>query len=167
MTAQINENELTVFYSAIGEAIWLLQNLEDVLATYITMKHDISEPGSVTQEKAESLLKKNRKGTLGTLLKVAFENHIMPNELEERFRQFKEERDWLVHRCAHTNREDLYSTKERHQLIYRIRAIGEESIALRKLTFKDLEQFSLSKGVDGNLARVMAISKLDKLKAKA
>lgn len=166
LSPEISEDELHVFFNYIGQGIWHLQNLENVLATYITMKHDIKTPGAVSEERSQKLLQKNRKGTLGTLLKTAFEHHVMPKDLEERFKSFRDERNWLVHKCAYQNRKDLYSTAKRQALINRILEFCEEAITLRKLVFADLNQFFVNQGCDFSHSIRLANEELAALKSE-
>src|ERR1700693_2978900 len=101
MRRQINSEELDTLYSLIGQGIWQLQDVEDVLNTTITIKRDVKVRGSVTFEQAEAILLKHRKNTLGISLKIARESEIFSPTLQKRLDIFKKERDWLVHNCVH------------------------------------------------------------------
>lgn len=163
MSPEISEDELHIFFNYIGQGIWHLQNLEDVLATYITMKHDIKAPGAVSEENAQASLQKNREG-LGTLLKTAFRHHVMPKDLEARFQTFRGERNWLVHKCAYQNRKDLYNTEKRQVLINRILNFCREAITLRQLIFADLDLFFRNQGGDFGESMRLANAELAALK---
>jgi hypothetical protein len=144
---QINNEELTALFGLIGKGIWHLQNLEDALQTYITIKVEIKEVGVMNSEQAEELLKKHRANTLGTSLKIAKNNNVLRGELVKRLELFKEERDWLIHRSVHQNGKDLYLNDKRNELMERIERFSEEALALQTAVAQEFEDFSLSKGL--------------------
>ncbi len=128
---QINEEELAILYALIGEAIWNLQLVENALSFCITIKRDIKVRGSTPPNEADALLAKHQASTLGTSLRIAREAQIFPNALFERLNQFKEERDWLVHRSVRQNGEDLYLEEKRVAFVARINAFSNEAGALQ------------------------------------
>lgn len=163
---EINEIELQVLYSSIGKGIWHLQKLEDALHTCITVKRDIKVRGSVSPDKAEAILSKHRRNTLGTSLKIARASSVFSAELQARLDGFKEERDWLVHRSVHQNSHDLYLDDKRYDLILRIQNFSEEALALQKLIAKELEDFVVSQGVSRKQIMEMARENLTKLRGE-
>lgn len=162
----INPEELDLLYSSIGKGIWHLQNLEDALHTCITLKRDIKVRGSVSREKAEELLLRNRGKTLGRSLNTARKANILNSELQKRLDLFKEERDWLVHRSVHENGHDLYVEDKRFALIVRIRKFSEDALVLQKLIEKELEDFVVSQGVNRDHIVRVAEKNLKKLKGE-
>lgn len=164
MPRQINAEELQTLYLLIGQGIWRLQYVEDALATYITMKHHVKMPGRIPEKKAEKILKKYRKNTLGQLLNNAFDNKIMPPKLEKRFRDFKKERDWLVHRCVHQNGKDLYVDNTRYAIMSRIEDFCVEAGTLQNVVYSELKEFSKYRGVDMEKAERSAQKHINELK---
>jgi hypothetical protein len=164
---EINAEELQALYSAIGQGIWHLQNVEDALHTYITVKRDVRVRASVRLEKAEELLLKNRSRTLGKSLRIAREAQVLSPSLQERIDTFKEERDWLVHRSVYQNRQDLYVENKRHLLIARIQAFSTEATVLQKLIAKELEEFVISQGVSREEVMRIAEENLMKLRGES
>lgn len=145
---QINANELQALFALIGEGIWYLQNVEDALNTYITIRRDIKAPGSVTKQEGEAILDKHRKNnTLGRSLKISRNNEILSQALQERAEHFRDERNWLIHRSVFQHREDLYLDTTRNALMIRIKTFSEEAQMLHKLIAAELEEFVVSKGV--------------------
>lgn len=163
---QINAEELQKLYASIGEGIWHLQNVEDTLHTYITIKRDIKVRGSMPPEKAEAILMKHRKNTLGTSLRISREAKILSPSLQERLDNFKEERDWLVHRSVHQYREDLYVDDKRFALMRRIQGFSEEATILQKLIAKELEDFVVAQGVSREWIFGEAQQKINKLEGE-
>lgn len=164
MRRQVSSEELHHLYALIGAGIWQLQNVEDALDTYITLKADVKVRGGMSPEQAEENLEKHRRNTLGTSLKKAKSNGVLSSPLQERAERFKEERDWLVHRSAHNNGADLYVDETRYALMDRIRAFTEEAQKLQKLIASELEGFVVAQGVDRGKIAKEAESRINKLK---
>lgn len=161
---QINDDELYTLYALIGKSIWHLQNLEDALHTYITIKRDIKVRGSIPPEKAMELLEKNRGKVLGASIKDAKEGQIFSPLLQERLEKFKEERNWLVHRSVHQNGDDLYVDALRYVLMERIEAFSDEAIELQKLISQESEDFVVSQGVSKKWIEQQAVQEIKALK---
>lgn len=144
---QINDSELDVLFSLIGQSIWYLQNVEDALNTCITIKGEIKKIGTISEEEAENILTKHRRNTLGTSLRIAKEKNILSKNLLAVLYEFREERDWLVHRSVHQNGDDLYQDSKRYALILRIRKFTDDALVLQNLISKELEDFVVAQGV--------------------
>jgi len=166
MRRQINAEELHNLFASIGESIWHIQNLEDALHTCITIKRDIKQRGAMPSEQAEAILREHRKNTLGKSLRISREAQVLSIELQSRLDKFKDERDWLVHRSVHQNREDLYVDKERYTLIARIQILSREAITLQKLVAKELEEFVVAQGVSREWVENQARHAIAKLKGE-
>lgn len=164
MRRQANPEELNALYTLIGASIWQLQNVEDALDTYITLKADVKIRGSMSPEQAEEILKKHRRNTLGTSLKISKSSCVLSALLQERAERFKEERDWLVHRSVYNNGEDLYVDETRYALMKRIRTFTEEAQTLQRLIASELEEFVVSQGVDREWVAKEAEKRINKLK---
>jgi hypothetical protein len=158
---QITEDELQILFYLIGSGIWYLQHVEDALSTYITVKAEIKEAGSVSAETAEKLLSKHRRSTLGTSIRIEKERQVLNQELLTMLEAFKVERDWLVHRSLHENGDDLYLDDDRPRLFHRLTQFSEDAKILQKLIAKDLEDFVVSKGVSRTSIHQRAISDLN------
>lgn len=147
MRRQINAGELNALFALIGEGIWHLQNVEDALHTYITIKRDVKLRGSVTPEMAEMMLAKHRKNTLGKSLSIARESKVLTDGLQAALEKFKEERDWLVHRSVHEKRDDLYVDEKRFALMKRIQEFTAQAKELQKAITAEMEVFVVSQGI--------------------
>jgi hypothetical protein len=162
----INEEELQVFFMGIGSGIWHLQHVENALNTFITLKVEIKEIGSVGPEAGEAILAKHRRNTLGTSIRIAKEKDVLSAELLVALEEFKEERDWLVHRSMNQNAEDLYLNSRRSALINRLHKFSNEAMQLQKLIAKELEDFVVSKGVSREWIHKKAVSEIREKQGK-
>ncbi len=158
----IKSNELTIFYNAVGEAVWQIQYLEHAIVNLIIIKSEKAKRPSSTEE-ADELLDKERKGTLGLLYKKAKQAEIIPDQLLPRFDKFLTERNWLIHNSRLDNSEDLYNSEKTVQIIDRIKSIGKESLALTGEIVCLLEHFMISQGYNIDDIYKMAYDKLNNL----
>ncbi|MCX5818778.1 MAG: hypothetical protein NT047_02530 [Deltaproteobacteria bacterium] len=163
---QINEEELQALFAAIGKGIWYLQYVEDVLHNYITLKRDVKVRGTVSPEKAEAILLKNRSKTLGKSLQIASDAQVLSPSLQKRLNKFKDERDWLVHRSVYQNGDDLYLEVKRVALINRIQIFSDEALLLQKLIAKEMEDFVVPQRVSREQIMHMANENMRKLKGE-
>jgi len=163
---QINAEELNVLFTLIGSGIWHLQNVEDALHTYITIKRDVKVRGAMAAEQVEAILLKHRTRTLGISAKISREAQVLSPSLQERLEAFKEERDWLVHRCVHQHREDLYMDEKRNELMRRMEGFTEEARTIQKLIAKELEDYVVSQGASRDWIYRHAEDQINKLSGK-
>ena len=147
MRREISPSELDCLLNLIGAGIWQLQNVEDALDQFITIKHEIKEPGSVSLEEANAILKKHRKKTLGNSINFSKENNVCSVDLQNRLEKFNKERIWLVHKVNIEHGEDLYEDDKRFALMGRIKVFIKEAESLHKLVLQDLEGFAIGKGI--------------------
>ena len=163
----INEEELQAFFMMIGSGIWYLQHVENALNTCITVKGEIKEIGGVSAEAGEAMLAKHRRNTLGTSIRIAKEMDVLSAELMIALEEFKEERDWLVHRSMNQNADDLYLDSGRSALMNRLQKFADDATRLQKLIAKELEDFVAGKGVSREWIHKKAISDVMKKQGKA
>jgi len=140
----INHDELTVFYNAVGEAVWQIQYLENTLVTFVVIKRHKRKP--TTEEKSYERLEKERKGTLGSIYGRAKDEGIISKSLKPRFDKFIGERNWLIHDSRTLNSEDLYNDTKTEIIINRIHSITEESMELTRTVGQLIKQFMISEG---------------------
>jgi hypothetical protein len=160
----MNGNELPVFFSLVGQGIWYLQHVEHALNTFLTVKGDIKEIRSVSEEEGEKILSKHRRNTLGTSMRIAKEKGVLSKELMSALNVFKEERDWLVHRSMNENGDDLYLNKDRQALFERLEEFAEQAKGLQKMIAKELEDYVVGKGVSREWIQRCAILDINRKK---
>jgi len=159
---QIDEQELPVFFGLIGQGIFYLQHVENALTTCLVLKGEIKELGSVSEEQAETILAKHRKNTLGTSLRLAEEKEVLSKDLMLALREFKDERDWLVHRSMHENGDDLYLNSSRQAILERLERFSEQARNLQRLIAKELEDYVVGKGASRQWIHQRAIQDISK-----
>lgn len=160
----MSEDELSLFFSLIGQGIWYLQHVENALNTFLTVKGDIKEIRSVSKDEGEKMLSKHRRNTLGTSMRIAKEKNVLGEELMSALNTFKEERDWLVHRSMNGNGDDLYLNKDRQALFERLDEFVEQARGLQKMIAKELEDYVVGKGVSREWIRRRAILDINRKK---
>lgn len=142
-----NQDEINL-YCLIGEALCMVQHLEDALSHSITLKKEVKKPYSMPLKKANELLEKYRFYTLGQAIKLAKKETMYPESLLQDLSLFLSERNWLVHKCMPQNRDDMYSGTGRHKLFHRIKNVTEEARMLLQSIETDLIDFSSLNGLD-------------------
>ena len=175
MQRQINPAELDVFYHAIGAAVWHIQYLEDALVMFIAMKklkakkNEAQRRGGekISVDEARALLDRERRATLGAIYRKAKEAGIIPEEMEERFGAFLNERNWLIHRSKQENSADLYYDDLRVKVLDRISATQSESQELRDYFFRRMNEYYRDEGFDLAAAHRTADAALRKLRGEA
>src|SRR3954470_20832166 len=114
MTSGIIPEEFSELTSLVGYAVWQIQVLEQVLASYLIMVHRITTATPRTE--VETMFLKTAKHTLGQLFSAIRKTGGWSESLLPRLERFIVERNWLVHRSRHENRSDLYSPVKRTAL---------------------------------------------------
>ena len=84
-----------LLWTRIGAAVWQGQALEDTLAKFIFHAFDRNKDDA--RELAIDALAENRKLTLGALLNKLRQFAKVPEGLDKDLREYKDERNWLVH----------------------------------------------------------------------
>jgi len=146
----MNPIELKELYTLIGNAIWQVQYLEDVLVTLLSAKIIYERRcagNAMPPDDAERLLADKRKITLGPLLEACRSRKIIRTGQQSRFDAFKDERHWLVHRSVIESGDNLYAAVTREAVFVRIAGIGEEAISLKAAVFEDFQAWMRQHGV--------------------
>ena len=158
----INHDDLHDVYAATGAAVWHLQFLEDVLVTNVTMRLRLRPKTS--EAVAYSILARERRRTLGALLKDAKAAELLVGPTADAFHLLLDERNWLVHRVVNEFADNLYQTDARLALLARLRTLTDRAIELKKWLYDETASWCRSQGVD--LARVdqIAVARVQKLR---
>lgn len=155
-------DELHDVYAGIGAAVWHLQFLEDVLATYLTMRLRLRWP--VTPDQAYGALASERRRTLGSLLKDARDAGLLRGAVADGFAVLLDERNWLIHRSMHEVSDGLYGADAREAFLGRLRTLADRAIELKKAVYKDAAAFCEEHGLDIGRAEALAIERFHKLR---
>jgi len=129
----------------IGFALWQLQELEGVCATYFVLLAE-AKPGSrLAAGNRRGAKAKNR--TIGTTLRKLRKRKLLDRRLATRLKAILQERNWLVHRSGADGRAAVHSDGNTTQLVARVDSVAEESLALLKEVCRRVERFAKKHGV--------------------
>jgi hypothetical protein len=142
-----NQDEIKL-YCLVGEALCMVQHLEDALSHSITLKKEVKKPYSMPIKKANEFLEKYRFYTLGQAIKLAKKEGKYTGLLLQELEIFLSERNWLVHKCMPQNRNDMYSETSKNRLFHKIKNITEQAQALLQRIEEELINFSSSNDLD-------------------
>ena len=144
MTSGIIPEEFSELTSLVGYAVWQIQVLEQVLASYLIMVHQITTATARTE--VETMFLKTAKHTLGQLFSAIRKTGGGSESLLPRLERFIVERNWLVHRSRHENRSDLYSPVKRTALRQRLCSVADEALLLMKAFQQTTEDHLIGQG---------------------
>lgn len=136
------QNEINL-YCLIGEAVCMVQILEDALSASITLKKEIKNPGAIPLKEANTLREKYRSYTLGRAIKITKETKSFPQPLQEALENFVSARNWLIHKSIQNENESLSESNKR-----KIKSTCEKARALLDSVETDLMEYSSFVGVD-------------------
>lgn len=145
-----SQNEMTL-YCFMGEALCMIQELEEALSHSIILKKRYD----ANKEEADKALSKHRRRyTLGQAVNLAAEEKLYSSLLQGDLIGFYDRRNWLVHRAMFENRDDLYSDHSRKKLLHKIKSIADDAQKLQHAIELDMVDFCTSKGRD--MSKVLA-----------
>lgn len=142
------------FFYIIGEAVCMIQLLEDALNHSITLKSDVRSLKRIPKEDADRYLKKHQSQTLGNAIRFAKEEALYSDELQNDLTSFLKERNWLIHKCVPYHIDDLLEVSNRDRLFQRVKTICKRAQGFRHTIEMDLIEFSEAKGLEMSKARV-------------
>ena len=135
--------------SAVGASLWQCQALEESLIHVLLIGNKVERDSSI--DMVEDLFNKYGKRTLGDLASQVESLSDVPDEIKERLRHFKNERNWLAHKSwADTlPYANSFPPTELNSYLTRINKIGDDALELNDL-FKEIldervKRFGVSK----------------------
>ena len=137
------------FYCHMGEAICMIQVLEEALSHAIIIKTH-PEANMIEVDKA---LSKQRRLTLGKAVHLAGEEKLFPLPLQKVLVDFYQRRNWLVH---HSMVEYLYASTVKvgmTSIIQKIKSIGEDAQRIQRAIEMDMMNFCEANGQDMSSVR--------------
>lgn len=139
-------------YCCMGEALCMIQELEEALSHSITLKKYYAASKKI----ADEALNKHRKNyTLGKAVQLAGREKLYPEDLQNDLNDFYKERNWLVHKSMFESRDDIYSASSRSKLFQKIKSIADKARKLQHEIELDMADFCSMKGRD--MSKVQAI----------
>lgn len=151
-TKPVSQDEM-LLYCLIGEAVWMIQHLEDALSHSITLKKHVKKPYNLPLEQGNKILDEYRSYTLGKAIKIVEKEDIFPESLQQVLANFLPKRNWLIHKCMHQSRNDFSSVRNLQGLFDKIKGIAKEADLILNLIEKDLIELSELNGLDLSAAR--------------
>ncbi|WP_284451693.1 glutathione S-transferase family protein [Methylophaga thalassica] len=134
MNTPYKQEHVDQLYRLIGEAVWHLQHLENVVASFTTFKvlQAKREKGKrLKQADVERALGKQKGQTLVPLIGNAKSHKTIPPHLVKRFDVFLSDRNWLIHNCVTDEFLSLRNKEERQRLFQRVAEVSQQAIALQ------------------------------------
>lgn len=135
MNQPYNNTDVTTLYRLIGESVWHLQHLENVLSSYTSLRILQRKRGKgckVTESGAQKSLDGQQKQVLGKLIESAKEQGAIPENMYERFSRFLDERNWVIHKCVVNEYLALRNEEDKNRLFARLGEFGTEAKLLTK-----------------------------------
>jgi uncharacterized protein YutE (UPF0331/DUF86 family) len=129
----------------VGFALWQLQELEGVAATYFVL---LAAAKRGMERDAGNLLVAKAKGrTFGATITQLETAGLLPGELGRRFRRVLGDRNWLVHSSRADSRPAIYDNSAFGGLLLRLDRIAEETLALLRELGSRAEKHVMAHGV--------------------
>ncbi|MGE4170259.1 MAG: hypothetical protein AB7F28_06020 [Candidatus Margulisiibacteriota bacterium] len=142
------QNNITILYALIGEAVWQIQRLEEALSRSITLKKDVKTPNCMLLIQADEIFTKYHALTLGKAINTAKEAGIYSDSLQQSLKGFLEERNWLIHKCMIHHIDDMRVEESRNILFHRIKSVHNNAKTLEDAITEDLMDFTYQQGLD-------------------
>ena len=128
------ENDIDTLYRLLGKALWHLQHLENIVASFTAFKilQAKREKGKkISEALAKDIVANQQRGSLGPIIGAAKQQGSIPELLTTRFDLFLEERNWLIHRCVKSEYLSLRNSSSKDELFKRIENFSNEAINLQ------------------------------------
>jgi hypothetical protein len=117
-----------------------------------------------TANVAKEVLAKQRRKTLGMLMREARVAGLLGAETTTKAFAVLEERNWLIHQSMHEASDGAYSDANREKLIARVTDLKDRSITLKKTLYGELASWCKSQGIDVDAAEAAALQRFNELR---
>lgn len=151
MSTPYKQEHVDQLYLLIGKAVWHLQHLENIVASFTAFKvlQAKREKGKwLRQTDVARVLGKQKGQTLGPLIGNAKAHKTIPPHLAKRFDVLLDDRNWLIHNCVTDEFLSLRNETERQRLFQRIGKVSEDAIALQSEVHGLFEDWFTELGYD-------------------
>ncbi|MHC1605401.1 MAG: hypothetical protein ACXQTP_05485 [Candidatus Methanofastidiosia archaeon] len=151
MNIPCTEEDVNYLFHVLGQAVWYLLHLEKVMTTFNAFKilqRKRDKKIKITQKMAQKVLDKQRRQTLGPLIGTAKREKTIPKKLMDRFDDFLEERNWIIHKCVVDEYLSLRNVNSKNKLFRRIERFVDEAKALRREIHNLMESWYVISGYD-------------------
>ena len=141
--------DVTTLYCLMGEALCMIQHLEEALCHSYTLQLNSKSP----KEQADIVLEKNRSNTLGDAIKFTKKNALYTDSFQMELEVLRVERNWLVHKIVPYSLDEMYAESSKGKLFDRIRAISKKAYILQQTIEDGMIEFCESAGKDMSKVR--------------
>ncbi|MDD5549419.1 MAG: hypothetical protein PHI79_07500 [Sulfurovaceae bacterium] len=141
MNQPYSDLDVSTLYMLIGESVWQLQHLENALSTHTTLRileWKKSQGIKINETHAMKSLGNQQKQVLGQLIGSAKKHGAIPKSLYMRFRDFLDERNWIIHKCVINEYLSLRNENNKTRLFNRINKFTIEA----RLLIKEVNSFN-------------------------
>lgn len=138
-------DRLATITQRIGFALWQLQELESVCATYFVLVEKATL--GMGQEQGLILEKEVLKNTFGVILREITKAGLLSEDIQQRFKKLLLERNWLVHRSRSSSRSAIHSDTNMIVLLNRLDKISDEALILLTHVGKLAEAYVKKHGI--------------------
>lgn len=138
-------NRLAAITQLVGFALWQLQELEGVCATYYVLVEEADF--GMGEDAGNALDRKAKKKTFGITINKLAEASLFTGDIEVRFKNLLSERNWLVHRSREGSRKAIHHESHMIELVERLQAISDEALSLLKYIGALTEEYVKLHGV--------------------
>lgn len=121
----------------------MAQIMEEALSHSVALKMG---PNS-TRKEADERLNGYLSDPLGTVIKLARKESLLPEPLQKVLETFRSERNWLVHKCVQIKEFERFESNKT-ELFQRIAAISKKAQILQRSLEEDMVEYCTSKGKD-------------------
>ena len=159
MNMPYTDEDVNYLFQILGQAVWYLQHLEKVLTTFNAFKilqRKRDKGLKVIKKIGDKALEKQQGQTLGPLIGTAKREKTIPKNLMNRFDDFLEERNWIIHKCVINEYLSLRNVDSKQRLFKRIEAFVDEAIELKREIHNLMESWYSDSGYDLNDAYSLA-----------
>ena len=154
-----SSQDVNILYTAIGKNIWKIQHLENIVATFTSMvilQKRRNQSKKTSEEYCKRVLEKQKKQTLGPMIRTAKEQGTIPPELAKQFQTLLQERNWIVHNCVSSDMFSLRSQSKKKELLNRLENCSDLVFELMSSMAKLHEQWFSGLGYDMNVVQQRA-----------
>ncbi len=149
----ITAKEAGALYFLMGEALCSIQLLEAALSCSLTLKKEVKYPHGIPKDEADLFLEKYGSYVLGRVIGITKETGLYSENILSDLELFREERNWLVHKCLPEYMDKVFMTSDQIKHFDRIKGITIKAKQLQKTIEADLMNFSESRGLDMSRVR--------------
>ena len=153
--AKLNQaDDLAEINQRIGHTIGILQSLEDISAYYFVLKVQASKGmGSL---EGTALIERACKETFGATISKIRNAKLLDEDLQKRFDNIKNERNWLVHRSLNSRYQAMENYGALLKLMDRLNTIVRDAKELMARLVSEAELFVLADGIDPSQIEIEA-----------